>query len=201
MTKLSVQQQLEKIIKDNTHHTIGDLSKAFGEKSFAFLFLILMLLPALPLPTGGVSHVLEIIVIILAFQLFIGRHNLWLPHYLKEKALPMSLREGILSQVNRRLIWIENHSKRRAPHFVSSKLAIQFNALIIMTMTFFAAIAPPFTGLDTLPSLGVVFISLAIILDDFYLLIAGYVVGAAGIGLVALLGASFLHIISNYILH
>jgi hypothetical protein len=201
MIKLSVRQQLEKIIKDDTQHTIGDLSKAFGEKSFAFLFLILMILPALPLPTGGITHVLEVIVIILAAQLLVGRQNLWLPRSLKEKSLPMSLRKGMLSQVNKKLIWIERHSKRRAPHLVSSKLAIQFNAFIIIIMSLLAIIAPPFTGLDTLPSLSIVFISLAIILDDFYLLIVGYIAGLVGGGLIAVLGLGFIHLVSNYILH
>ena len=201
MAKLSVRQQLERIINNNTHHTIGDLSKAFGEKSFAFLFLILMILPALPLPTGGITHVLEVIVIILAAQLLVGRQNLWLPRSLKEKSLPMSLRKGMLSQVNEKLIWIERHSKRRAPHFVSSKLAIQFNAFIIIIMSLLAIIAPPFTGLDTLPSLSIVFISLAIILDDFYLLIVGYITGLIGGGIIAFLGMGFIHLVSNYILH
>jgi hypothetical protein len=201
MTELSVRQQLDKIIKDDTHHTIGDLSKAFGEKNFAFIFLILMILPALPLPTGGLTHIFEAIVIILAFQLLIGRQNLWLPHSLKEKSLPMSIRKGILSQVSEKLMWIEHHSKRRAPHFVSSKIAIQFNALIIIIMTLFAMLAPPFTGLDTLPSLSVVFMSLAIILDDFYILVVGYITGLVGAGLIFVIGAGFIHIISNYILH
>ena len=201
MAKLSVRQQLERIINNNTHHTIGDLSKAFGEKSFAFLFLILMVLPALPLPTGGITYVLETIVIILAAQLLVGRQNLWLPRLLKEKRLPMSLRKGMLSQVNEKLVWIERHSKRRAPHFVSSKLAIQFNAFIIIIMSLLAIIAPPFTGLDTLPSLSIVFISLAIILDDFYLLIVGYITGLIGGGIIAFLGMGFIHLVSNYILH
>ncbi len=44
----------------------------------------------------------------------------------------------------------------------------------------FAFVAPPFTGLDTLPSLGVVLISLGVLLDDALLALIGLVVGAVG---------------------
>jgi hypothetical protein len=40
--------------------TLGGLIEVFQEKSFAILFVLLLGLPALPLPTGGATHVFEI---------------------------------------------------------------------------------------------------------------------------------------------
>ena len=56
----------------------------------------------------------------------------------------------------------------------------------------FALIAPPFTGLDTLPALGIIIISLSIILDDALMLLAGVLVGTVGSVLVIGLGAAAL---------
>ena len=52
-----------------------------------------------------------------------------------------------------------------------------------------AFVAPPFTGLDTLPALGGVLISLAVLLEDFIILVVvGLVVLAAGVLLEVFLG-------------
>ena len=55
-----------------------------------------------------------------------------------------------------------------------------------------AFFAPPFTGLDTLPALGVVLLSLGVLLEDFAVVIAGVAVGVAGIALEILLGKAAL---------
>ena len=41
--------------------------------------MILLGVPALPLPTGGVTHVFEVITVLLAAQLVVGRDAIWLP--------------------------------------------------------------------------------------------------------------------------
>ena len=46
----------------------------------------------------------------------------------------------------------------------------------------------PFTGLDTLPALGVVLISLAVLLEDFAVAVAGTVVLLAGVVLEIVVG-------------
>jgi hypothetical protein len=38
-----------------------------------------MALPALPLPTGGATHVLEAVTMLVALQLVVGRRCIWLP--------------------------------------------------------------------------------------------------------------------------
>jgi hypothetical protein len=53
-----------------------------------------------------------------------------------------------------------------------------------------AALAPPFSGLDTLPALGVVLIALAIILEDGAFVVAGAVVGLAGLALIVTVGSA-----------
>src|SRR5215207_8367507 len=51
--------QLEGWLEADRPKTLGELDELFGEKSFAVTIMFLMFLPALPLPTGGITHVFE----------------------------------------------------------------------------------------------------------------------------------------------
>ena len=53
-----------------------------------------------------------------------------------------------------------------------------------------AFVAPPFTGLDTLPALGVVLLSLGVLLEDVLVVIAALVCAIAGVVLEIVLGAA-----------
>ena len=51
-----------------------------------------------------------------------------------------------------------------------------------------AFLAVPFSGLDTLPALGVVLVSLGVLFEDFLLAVTGALVGLAGLILEILVG-------------
>ena len=51
--------------------------------------------------------------------------------------------------------------------------------LVVLLFTLGSFVAPPFSGLDTLPALGVVVIALSLILEDVVITIVGMVIGAA----------------------
>ena len=53
-----------------------------------------------------------------------------------------------------------------------------------------AFFAPPFTGLDTLPALGVVLISLGVLLEDIVVVVLGLVVLVAGVALEIVVGSA-----------
>ncbi len=48
-----VSEQLERWLNSDGEKTLGSLIGLFQEKSFAILFVLLLGVPALPLPTGG----------------------------------------------------------------------------------------------------------------------------------------------------
>ena len=64
---------------------------------------------------------------------------------------------------------------------------------MIMLGTLTAFVAPPFSGLDTLPALGVMFVALSLILRDFLVFLVGCVLGGAGAALTFTLGAGLFH--------
>src|SRR5436305_859950 len=53
--------QLEAWLESEHDKSLGGLIGAFQDKSFAILFVLLLGVPALPLPTGGATHVFEVI--------------------------------------------------------------------------------------------------------------------------------------------
>jgi len=180
--------QLEGWLRSEESKTIGSLIDVFEEKSFAALFLLLLAVPALPLPTGGVTHVFEVIAMLLALELIVGRRCVWLPERWRTREIGMPTRERFATTLLPRIRWIERHSHARLGFLLDHRLAGVVYGAVTLGLVVTAFLAPPFTGLDTLPSLGVVLISLGVLLEDPVLGTIGFVVGAAGVLIVFLLG-------------
>ena len=74
-----VSAELARWLAGDGEKTLGSLIELFEQKSFAIVFVLLLGVPALPLPTGGATHVFEIIAMLLALELLVGRAQIWLP--------------------------------------------------------------------------------------------------------------------------
>lgn len=181
-------QALSRWLSSSQTKTLGSLIYKFEEKSFAILFLLLMIIPALPLPTGGVTHVFEIIVMLLSLELIAGRSTVWLPKRWLAKTLPQGLQTSALPKLIKMIRFVENHSRPRLSQIQINKFSVRLIGFVILLFTLSAFLAPPFSGLDTLPSIGVVFLSLALIFEDTLISLIGLVIGGLGVGLVLLLG-------------
>ena len=68
--------------------------------------------------------------------------------------------------VARRVRWFERFARTRLPGVLEQRLVLSIIGAIVLLFTIGAFVAPPFSGLDTLPSLGVVVIALSLILED-----------------------------------
>jgi hypothetical protein len=179
---------LESWLRSEQPKTIGSLIEVFEEKSFAVLFVLLLAVPALPLPTGGVTHVFEVIAMLLALELIVGRRRVWLPERWRAKEIGMPTRERFVNTLLPRIRWFERHSHAHLGFLLDHRLAGVVYGAVTLVLVVTAFIAPPFTGLDTLPSLGVVLISIGVLLEDPLLGFAGLLVGAAGVLVALLLG-------------
>lgn len=179
---------MQKMLASNHPVTIRDLAEQFAENSFAVLFLILMAIPALPLPTGGITHVFEIIVMLISIELIAGRKNVWLPKSWLNKSLPKKMQASALPRFIKIIRWVEKHSRPRLSRLLVYGVIIRMVGLFIFVFTLFAFLSPPFSGLDTLPSLGVLLMSLALIFSDGLLMVIGILVGCSGIAAIFLLG-------------
>jgi hypothetical protein len=192
-----VSSQLQGWLSSDRDKTLGGLIALFEEKSFAILFVLLLGVPALPLPTGGATHVFEVIAILLAVQLIAGRDRIWLPQRWCRLELAGPRRERFLASLMRMIGRLERFSRPRLRFLFDHRASNIVFGVLVVGGSAAAFLAPPFTGLDTLPSLGVVLLSLAVLLEDFVLVVAAVVVGAAGVVLEVVLGSAALHGLQN----
>ena len=169
--------------------TLGGLVDAFGERSFAIVFVVLMSVPALPAPTGGVTHVLEAITMLVALQLLAGRRTIWLPDRWKRIDLRGRAGERLTRALVRQVRWLERFSRRRLPSMTRGWWSRLIFGGSVFAWSLAAFLAPPFSGLDTLPALGVVVTSLGVLVADFLLVALGALIGWLGVAAVIGLGA------------
>ena len=189
-TESDFSTELETWLRSDQPKTLGALEAVFEEKSFAVAVLLLMFLPALPIPTGGVTHVFEAITLLLALEMIAGRRSIWLPERWRQRELGKTITEKAIPFIIRRVRWFERFSRPRFAWLYGQRWFLRLLGLLVAGFTAGAAIAPPFSGLDTLPALGVVTIALSIILEDAIVLVVGIVIGTGGVVLIITLGAA-----------
>jgi hypothetical protein len=189
--------QLEQWVTSEEATTLGSLVELFGQKSFALVFVVLLGVPALPLPTGGATHVFEIVCVLLALQLVLGRETVWLPKRWQGVELGGKGWGRFLARLIKVIKAIERLSKPRLRWLFGRRATDIAFGLVIVVFAVAAFVAPPFTGLDTLPALGGVLISLAVLLEDVVLALVAILTGAAGIVLEIVLGTAAVNGISS----
>lgn len=185
-----VSDELQRWLESDGKKTLGSLIELFEQKSFAILFVVLLGVPALPLPTGGATHVFEIIAMLLALELIAGREEIWLPQRWRRLELAGDKQQRFIAALMKIIRWLERFSRPRLSFLFDHRLSNIVFGLFVIAGSLAAFLAPPFTGLDTLPALGVVLLSLGVLLEDFLVVLAGLIVAAAGILLEVILGSA-----------
>jgi hypothetical protein len=185
-----VSDELERWLTGDGEKTLGSLIQLFEEKSFAILFVVLLGVPALPLPTGGATHVFEIIAMLLALELIAGREEIWLPQRWRKLELAGEKQQRFITVLMKMIRWLERFSRPRLRSLFDHRLSNVIFGVLAIGGSLAAFVAPPFTGLDTLPALGVVLLSLGMLLEDFLVVIAALLVGVAGVALEVVLGSA-----------
>jgi hypothetical protein len=190
-----VSDELEAWIEGDGEKTLGGLIEVFEKRAFAIVFVMLLGVPALPIPTGGATHVFEVIAVLLALELIAGRDEIWLPRRWRERAINTEGRfvRSLLKTIRR----MERFSRPRLTFLFGHRLSNVLFGVLVAGGSIAAFLAPPFTGLDTLPALGVVLLSLGVLLEDFVLAVVGVVAGAAGVLLAIVLGSAALDAIKG----
>jgi hypothetical protein len=190
-----ISDQLEGWLTSDGDKTLGSLIELFEEKSFAILFVLLLGVSALPIPTGGATHVFIIIAALLAAQLVVGRDEIWLPEKFRARPLVGDKSRKFMTTLMKMIRRLEKISKPRLRFLFHHRLSSILFGLLVIGGCIAAFFAPPFSGLDTLPSLGVVLLSLAVLLEDVLVAIVAVVIGVAGVLLSIFLGSAVIHLL------
>ena len=168
--------------------SIREIIEAFGERAFGFV-LILFSLPNCVPNVPGVAGIVGTPVLIFGIQMMLGHKRPWLPDFI--------LRQTVSVSKFKRLIDIAEPKLQKLESFCRPRLTGLFGPLGDRVVGFFAflvalSVLIPFPGTNFPPSIALVIASIAVMEEDGYLLIAGYLIGIAGLAYTAtILGASY----------
>jgi hypothetical protein len=125
---------------------------------------------------------------LVALQLVVGRRCVWLPARGQRLKLAAPSRQKLVTALLRRIRWFERFSRPRASRLFEHRVTRSVFGALVFGLAPSAFLAPPFSGLDPLSSLGVVVIGLGVPLRDLLLALLGALLGAIGVATILAIG-------------
>ncbi|MBE9017748.1 exopolysaccharide biosynthesis protein [Chroococcidiopsidales cyanobacterium LEGE 13417] len=154
--------------------TLAELLLIAGERIFGFLFVLLSLPSALPVPAPGYSIPFGLLIFLLAIQLAIGSQRPWLPQWLADRPIQL---EKIRAILDRGLPWlrrIESISRPRLTYVCTSLVGRVVIGIAIALMA--VSMMIPIPGTNTLPAIGIFVTGFGLLDDDGAISLGGLVV-------------------------
>jgi hypothetical protein len=156
--------------------TLEDILELAGERIFGFLFVILSLPSALPLPAPVISIPFGIIMVALAAQLIIGRQEPWLPAKFAKRPIKIETARKFIKSGIPWLQKIEALSRPRLPFVCTTIPGKIIIGLAIGLMSIFMMI--PIPGTNTLPAIGIFVTGFGLLEDDGAISLGGLTICA-----------------------
>lgn len=168
--------------------SIGEIMHAFGERAFGFVLILFSLPNCVPAPPG-IAGIVGTPVLIFGIQMLLGHKHPWLPGFIRRRTVSVSKFKRLIDIAEPKLQKLESYCRPR--------LTQLFSPLGDRVVGLFALLAAlsvliPFPGTNFPPSIALVIVSIAVMEEDGYLLLGGYLIGLAGLAYtVTVLGASY----------
>ena len=163
--------------------TVDNILEIAGERTFGFLFVLLSLPSALPVPAPGYSVPFGIVMLLLAMQLIAGSEQPWLPEKFRKKGFERSSVQDILRKGMPWLERIETVARPRLTPVCTSRVGRMVIGLAIALMSVSMMIPIPLT--NTLPAIGIFVTGFGLLDDDGAISLAGLTICAMGAALSA----------------
>lgn len=151
--------------------TLADVLGLAGERTFGFLFVLLALPSALPVPAAGYAVPFGLVLFLLAVQLMAGARSPWLPRRIMNHPIALSRLQAIVKTGIPWIRRIERLSKPRLTLVCTSKPGRALIGCTIALMAIFMMI--PIPGTNTLPAIGIFVTGLGLLDDDGAISLAG----------------------------
>jgi len=164
---------------------LRDLFELAGERTFGFLFVLLALPSALPVPAPGYSVPFGILMFVLALQLVAGSPQPWLPDKWLDRSVERTKLQGILTKGMPWLQRVEIFSRPRFAVLCTSRLGRTAIGLTIALLS--VSMMIPIPGTNTVPAMGIFAIGFGLLDDDGFISIVGLTIGAIGLTLTTLI--------------
>lgn len=179
MARLSAELQREFLETERSSDvTFQDLLAISGERVFGFLFVLLALPSALPVPAWGYSLFFGVILFLLAVQLIVGAQRPWIPSRLANYAVPLAKVQGLLKTG---LPWLQRIEAIARPRLLpvcttSVGRIVIGSAIALMAISMMIVIP----GTNTLPAIGIFVTGFGLFEDDGAICLGGLVLCLLG---------------------
>ena len=160
---------------------LADILGLAGERIWGFLFVIISLPSALPVPAPGYSTPFGIVIFLLAVQLVVGSEQPWLPQRVRNYKLELEQAQRIVKKAIPWLRRIEAVARPRLDYVCASRPGRVVIGAIIALMSLSMMIAIP--GTNTLPAIGVFVTGFGLLEEDGAISLAGLVLCVIGASL------------------
>ncbi|MGF1482117.1 MAG: exopolysaccharide biosynthesis protein [Cyanophyceae cyanobacterium] len=192
MAKLSVELQRYFLEEERQPQVrLADILSLAGERVFGFLFVLISIPSALPIPAAGYSIPFAIIIFVLAVQLIAGAKRPWLPQRMMNSSLPLVKVRSFVKSAIPWLRRIEALARPRLTYVCASLPGRILLGVAIALMSVSMMIPIPLT--NTLPAIGIFVTAFGLTEDDGFICLAGLaicVLGATVTTSVLVLGAA-----------
>ena len=154
--------------------SVRAIANRFGDKGFGLFLAILALPSALPVPASGYSTPFGILMVLLGFQLVIGRARPWLP----ERALNASVSKSFASKIFGAATWILKWTEilvRPRMRWINARAGQAFMGGVAIFMGSLMILPIPMT--NTFPAFVIFMIGVALTEDDGLVALGALAIG------------------------
>ncbi|MDJ0745648.1 MAG: exopolysaccharide biosynthesis protein [Xenococcaceae cyanobacterium MO_167.B27] len=180
MAKLST--ELNRYFFEETREakvTLGEVLALAGERTFGFLFVIIALPSALPIPAPGYSIPFGIVLFLLAIQLMLGRQRPLLPEKMLKGSMKLEIAQSF---VKKGIPWLRRIEALTKPRYSSICTSLPGRIIIGIAIALMSiSMMIPIPGTNTLPAMGIFITGFGLAEDDGVISLAGLVVSALGV--------------------
>ncbi|WP_421694352.1 exopolysaccharide biosynthesis protein [Aestuariivirga sp.] len=162
--------------------TIGQLADSLGDRAFGALMFIFAVPNALPMPPGT-SAILGLPLVILTWQVLVGRHSLWLPKLVRDRRISREMLERFVSRVTPIMARLERILKPRLGFLVTSDVAERVLGLVAFPLALILFLPIPFGNIP--PAAAIACLALGLAERDGLAVAVGYALALASTAILA----------------
>ncbi|MCW5696073.1 MAG: exopolysaccharide biosynthesis protein [Bauldia sp.] len=163
--------------------SLGDLATAFGDGAFALIMLVFGLVTVAAVPPGT-SIITGAPIVVVAWQLMLGRQVLWLPETFARRQIPPGIFNALRNKVLPRLRRVERLLRPRAPNFFGPRGRRLVGAICLFLGCLIVA---PIPFGNFIPGIAVAVMALALFRRDGLAALAGIGLGIVAVAVVTII--------------
>jgi hypothetical protein len=176
----SILDRLASASNEGKKITLQSLIDNLGDRGHIIAILFLTIPFVQPVPMLGLSTIFGAAIITIAGTYALGK-KAWVPQKVGSRELPQNLLKTICEKGAKVFLWLERWVRPRGKIFHQWSGMKTFAAFCVIACALLLALPIPIPASNTIPALPIILISLGLLEEDGWFIVAGYIAGAAAI--------------------